>query len=111
MDNRFIVVPRNVGNAKTAKVRLADILAQLSKKVKNPPLLMNGRKQFMEHIYSPLALPLGELSPQATERVLPPLFPISIFASLRHLSQRESQGVLANNKQAQQIIPLYLLTI
>ena len=38
MDNRFIVVPLNVGNVKTAKVRLADILAQLSKKVKNPPL-------------------------------------------------------------------------
>jgi len=42
MDNRFIVVPLNVGNAKAAKVRLADILAQLSKKVKNPPLSSGG---------------------------------------------------------------------
>ena len=42
MDNRFIVVPRNVGNAKTAKFRLADILAQLSKKVKTPPLSSGG---------------------------------------------------------------------
>ena len=65
----------------------------------------------MEHIYSPLALPLGERSPQATERVLPPLFPLSVLAALSHLSHRERQGVLANNKQAQQIIPLYLLTI
>ena len=42
MDNRFIVVPRNAGNEKAAKVRLADILAQLSKKVKNPPLSSGG---------------------------------------------------------------------
>ena len=68
-------------------------------------------KQFMGHIYRLLALPLGELSPQATERVLPPLFPLSVFAALSHLSHRERQGVLANNKQAQQIIPLCLLTI
>ena len=72
---------------------------------------MSGRKQFMEHIYSPLVLPLGELSPKVTERVLPPLFPRSVFAALSHLSHRERQGMLANNKQAQQIIPLYLLTI
>ena len=65
----------------------------------------------MEHIYSPLVLPLGELSPKVTERVLPPLFPRSVVAALSHLSHRERQGVLANNKQAQQIIPLYLLTI
>ena len=64
-------------------------------------------KQFMGHIYRLLALPLGELSP----KVLPPLFPRSVFAALSHLSHRERQGVLANNKQAQQIIPLYLLTI
>ena len=42
MDNRFIVVPRNAGNEKAAKARLADILAQLSKKVKNPPLSSGG---------------------------------------------------------------------
>ena len=72
---------------------------------------MSGRKQFMEHIYSPLVLPLGELSPKVTERALPPLFPLSVLAALGHLSHRERQGVLANNKQAQQIIPLYLLTI
>ena len=41
----------------------------------------------------PLALPLGELSPQATERVLQAwaAFTLSVFASLRHLSQRERQ--------------------
>ena len=33
------------------------------------------------------ALPLGELSPQATERAL------SVLAALGHLSQRERQGV------------------
>ena len=78
-----------------------------------------------------MALPLGELSPQVTERVVQsflndeinlyahttkihlawPLFPLSVFAALSHLSHRERQGVLANNKQAQQTIPLYLLTI
>ena len=42
---------------------------------------------------SPLALPLGELSPQVTERVLP--FALSVLAALGHLSQRERQGVLA----------------
>ena len=61
----------------------------------------------------PLALPLGELSPQVTERVVQsflndeinlyahttkihlawPSFPLSVFASLRHLSQGERQGV------------------
>ena len=39
---------------------------------------------------SPLALPLGELSPQVTERVLP--FALSVLAALGHLSQRERQG-------------------
>ena len=62
----------------------------------------------------PLALPLGELSPQVTERVVQsflndeinlyahttkihlawPLFPLSVFASLSHLSQRARQGML-----------------
>ena len=43
----------------------------------------------------PLALPLGELSPQATERVLRAwtLFTLSVLAALGHLSQRERQGV------------------
>ena len=43
--------------------------------------------------HNPLALPLGELSPQATERVLQAwaAFALSVFASLRHLSQRERQ--------------------
>ena len=41
---------------------------------------------------SPLALPLGELSPQVTERVLP--FALSVLAALVHLSQRERQGML-----------------
>ena len=42
---------------------------------------------------SPLALPLGELSPQVTERVLP--FALSVLAALGHLSQRERQGKLS----------------
>ena len=62
----------------------------------------------------PLALPLGELSPQVTERVVQsflndeinlyahttkihlawPLFPLSVFAALSHLSQRARQGIL-----------------
>ena len=56
--------------------------------------------------YSPLALPLGELSPKVTERA----FPLSVLASLGHLSQWERQGVLAL-EQAQQIVPLCLLTV
>ena len=63
-------------------------------------------------IYDALALPLGELSPQVTERVenlapagrhLPakvpafsdwtlPLFALSVLAALGHLSHRERQG-------------------
>ena len=39
----------------------------------------------------PVALPLGELSPQATERVLVQRT-LSVFASLSYLSQRERQG-------------------
>ena len=66
---------------------------------------------------SPLALPLGELSPQVTERVVQsflngeinlyahttkihlawPLFPLSVFAALSHLSHWERQGVLFNS--------------
>ena len=66
-----------------------------------------------------MALPLGELSPQVTERVVQsflndeinlyahttkihlawPLFPLSVFAALSHLSQRERQEVLAFNKK------------
>ena len=50
---------------------------------------------FLEHVTSgqekklgspSLALPLGELSPQVTERAL------SVLAALGHLSQRERQG-------------------
>ena len=59
---------------------------------------------------SPLALPLGELSPQVTERVLRPflndniigccllvwsLFALSVLAALGHLSQGARQGMLA----------------
>ena len=49
----------------------------------------------------PLALPLGELSPQVTERAIPPLVgallqpSLSVLASLGHLSQRERQGGVA----------------
>ena len=52
--------------------------------------------------YRLLALPLGELSPQVTERASQPfsnnkidwpLFPLSALAALGHLSQRERQGV------------------
>ena len=83
----------------------------------------------------PLALPLGELSPQVTERVVQsflndeinlyahttkihlawPLFPLSVFAALSHLSQRERQGMPAQNQmmqeQAQRMIPLCLLSV
>ena len=55
-----------------------------------------------------LALPLGELPPQVTERALP-LYAagtLSVFAALRHLSQRERQVVL--QEQAQQMILLCL---
>ena len=38
-----------------------------------------------------MALPLGELSPQVTERVLP--FVLSVLAALGHLSHRERQGI------------------
>ena len=42
----------------------------------------------------PLALPLGELSAQLTERALqsPAAHPLSVFAPLSHLSQRERQA-------------------
>ena len=39
---------------------------------------------------SPLALPLGELSPQVTERAA-----LSVLAALGHLSRRERQGMPA----------------
>ena len=43
--------------------------------------------------YSPLALPLGELSPQVTERALQPfLFTLSVLAALGHLSQGRGKG-------------------
>ena len=38
-----------------------------------------------------MALPLGELSPQVTERVLP--FALSVLTALGHLSHRERQGI------------------
>ena len=38
-----------------------------------------------------MALPLGELSPQVIERVLP--FALSVLAALGHLSHRERQGI------------------
>ena len=53
--------------------------------------------------YRPLALSLGELSPQVTERALQPFlnnkikwswFTLSVLAALGHLSQRERQGTL-----------------
>ncbi len=57
----------------------------------------------------PLALPLGELSPQVTERVSQPfsnnkmewsLFTLSVLAALGHLSQRERQGVRCVKRRA-----------
>ena len=50
-----------------------------------------------------MALPLGELSPQVTERVLQTCLP-SVFASLSHLSQRERQ-------EMQFMIPLRLIIV
>ena len=54
---------------------------------------MAGVEQFMECIGADtlrfLALPLGELSPQVTERAL------SGLAVLGHISHRKRQGVLA----------------
>ena len=65
---------------------------------------------FLVPIYDALALPLGELSPQVTERALAPagrhlpakvpafsdwtlpLFALSVLAALGHLSHRERQG-------------------
>jgi len=54
--------------------------------------------------------------PDPTETTVPatttPPDPIQeLLDSMGRLSHRERQGVLANNKQAQQIIPLCLLTI
>ena len=40
---------------------------------------------------TPLALPLGELSPKVTERTFS-LFSLSVFASLNRLSQKETRG-------------------
>ena len=59
------------------------------------------------HFSCCLALPLGELSPQATERALRSrsAFTLSVLAALGHLSQRERQ------EQAQRMIPLCLLSI
>ena len=57
-----------------------------------------------------MALPLGELSPQVTERVSQPfsnnnkmewsLFTLSVLAALGHLSQRERQGVRCVKRRA-----------
>ena len=62
--------------------------------------------------YSPLALPPGELSPKVTERVLQPC-PLSVFASLSHLSHRERQGGLHAmiQEQAQRASPLCLFAV
>ena len=67
----------------------------------------------------PLALPLGELSPQATEREKAPffndkinLFALSVLAALGHLSHRERQEMPPIIQlKAQQIILLCLLTV
>ena len=53
-----------------------------------------------------MALPLGELSPQVTERAL------SVLAVLVHLSQRERQGggaisYIAKKTQNHKILSLY----
>ncbi len=72
-------------------------------------------KQLMERIgtdtlhfyvtgYSPLALPLGELSPKVTERVLQPYVPSP--SSLRSATSPKGRG-----KGGQFIIPLCLLTV
>ena len=56
-----------------------------------------------------LALPLGELSPQVTERASQPfsnnkidwsVFPLSVLAALGHLSQRERQAVRCVKRRA-----------
>ena len=87
----------------------------------------HGRRRFIQRFpnmlcneVQPLALPLGELSPQVTERVVQsflnnkinlyahttkihlawPLFPLSVFAALSHLSQRARQGVLTRTDTA-----------
>ena len=44
---------------------------------------------------SPLALPLGELSPQVTERGLQSLFTLSDLTAFGHLSHRERQDALS----------------
>ena len=73
----------------------------------HPEFLLDGRKTVnVAYRYSPLALPLGELSPKVTERA----FPLSVLASLGHLSQGERQGMLAL-EQAQRDNPLCLLTV
>ena len=73
---------------------------------------MDSKK--LQDFAAPLALPLGELPPQAAERALQThsACTLSVFASLRHLSQRERQVVPAIiQKQAQQMILLCLLTV
>ena len=66
------------------------------------------RSVFMPTYYvtrcKPLALPLGELSPQVTERALQP-FTLSVLAALGHLSQGERQGMRARDTKAS--LPLY----
>ena len=66
------------------------------------------------NICGPLALPLGELSPQVTERVLRSfgqggfgegLLTLSVRASLGRLSQRERQGGLRGTAKQRMIPP------
>ena len=49
---------------------------------------------------TPLALPLGELSPKVTERAFS-LFSLSVFASLNRLSQKETRGTVQPRPYAQ----------
>ena len=74
--------------------------------------MVGSQRLFIVSICSaPLALPLGELPPQAAERVLHSLYTLSVLASLGHLSQGERQGGLLIQEQAQQMILLCLLTV
>ena len=61
---------------------------------------------------SPLALPLGELSPQVTERVLPPWFPSP--SSLRSATSPKGRGKGRshyNTGTGTAVIPLCLLAV
>ena len=57
--------------------------------------------------YSPLALPMGELSPQVTEREM--LVALSGLAVPGHLSQRERQGRVCDIQNGAWMRELYMI--